>query len=353
MSSRMAMSCISASRTEAERRLTMRYFEDFIPGTAESYGSTKIDEASMLDFAREFDPQPMHLDGASEQAARVGGLIASGWFTCARNMRLMADHFILSSSGLGSPGVSSLKWSAPVRAGDRLTGRMQVLSRKASRSKPDRGFVNFRFELHNQDGVPVLEQTNLIMFARREPGREINDETAPELAIPAPQAERFSPIASPDADSGGFIEDIPVDRIIRFGSYRFEPATMIHFAERFDPQAFHLSEEAGRASHFGGLSASGWHTAAAWMGVVIRYWQDLESRMVLPKRGPGFGFSDLVWKKPVLAGDELTYFARVIDARRSASKPGWGILTNRNYALNQRGDAVFAFTGAVLWQSRS
>lgn len=329
-----------------------RHFEDFIPGSIENYGSMLIDEASMLDFAREFDPQPMHLDAASEQAARVGGLIASGWFTCARNMRMMADHFILSSSGLGSPGVSSLKWLAPVRAGDRLSGRMEVLSRKVSRSKPDRGFVNFRFELRNQLGLPVLEQINLIMFARRDPHSAASGDAAPGPAIPPPQPEAFSPETTANANVGGYIEDIPVGRIIRFGTHAFDPATMIRFAERFDPQAFHLSEEAGRASHFGGLSASGWHTTSVWMGVVIRYWQGLEAKMPLPKRGPGFGFSDLVWKRPVLAGDRLTYYARVLDARRSASKPGWGILTQRNYALNQRGEAVFAFTGAVLWEAR-
>lgn len=306
----------------------------------------------MLEFAREFDPQPMHLDPASDQAARVGGVIASGWYTCARNMRMMADHFILSSSGMGSPGVSSLKWLAPVRAGDRLDGRMEVLSRKVSRTKPDRGFINFRFELRNQHGTLVLEQINLIMFARRDPGRQLADDMMPGPAIPVPIPEEFSAQTTPESATGGYIEDIPMDRIIRFGTYAFEPSTMIHFAKRFDPQAFHLSEDAGRASHFGGLSASGWHTASAWMAVVIHYWQDQEAKRTLPKRGPGFGFSDLIWKKPVLAGDQLTYYARVLDARRSASKPGWGILTQRNYALNQRSEAVFAFTGAVLWEAR-
>ncbi len=100
----------------------MRYFEDFEVGSSEPYGSLTIREDEMLAFAAEFDPQPMHLDPHSEQARRMGGLIASGWYTCSANMRLMADHFILGSAGMGSPGVSSLRWAAPVRAGDHLTG---------------------------------------------------------------------------------------------------------------------------------------------------------------------------------------------------------------------------------------
>ena len=326
----------------------MRYFEDFDVGTSEAYGTTRVDEAAMLDFAREFDPQPMHLDAASDQARRVGGIIASGWLTCALNMRMIADHFLLKSAGLGSPGVSSVKWLFPVRAGDTLTGQMRIEGKRVSASKPDRGFVDFRFELVNQSGQRVLEQVNLIMFTLRNPGTPRSEAA---LTIPRPAEEAFTSEAT--AGAAGFVEDIIVGSVRKFGTYTFTPETMIHFAKRFDPQPFHLSEAAGKATHFGGLSASGWHTSAAWMRTVIDFWQAREAEGPLPKRGPGFGFSDLIWKKPVLAGDSLTYFAQILDARRSASKPGWGIVTQRNYALNQHGVPVFAFTGAVLWEARS
>jgi acyl dehydratase len=326
----------------------MRYFEDFVVGTSEPYGTLTIDEDEMLAFAGEFDPQPMHLDATSEQARRMGGVLASGWFTASANMRLMADHFIVKSAGMGSPGVSSLKWLQPVRAGDRLTGTMTILDRKPSSSKPDRGFVSFRFDLVNQAGKPVLEQENLIMYARREPAAPVD--TLPS-AIARPAEESFSVVVT--AKRYDFIDDIRPGSILRYGTYTFTPENMIRFARRFDPQAFHLSEEAGKASHFGGLSASGWHTASAWMHTVIRYWQARDAEVPLTKRGPGFGFTDLVWRKPVLAGDTLTYFSRVVEARRSASRPGWGILTQRNYALNQHGIPVFAFTGAVLMEART
>lgn len=327
---------------------TMLHFEDFVPGRREAYGSVTMTEAEMLAFAREFDPQPMHLDAGSEQASRMGGLLASGWHTCALNMRLMADHFLLNAAGLGSPGVSSLKWLAPVRPGDTLSGTMDVLEKRASTSKPDRGFVNFRFELKNQNGQMVLEQINLIMFALRNPGAV---EANAAAGIARPPAEPFP--ASASATSLGYVEGITPGTVLHFGTHDFEPGAMIHFARRYDPQPFHLSEAAGRASHFGGLSASGWHTASAWMRTVIDFWHAREVEGPLPRRGPGFGFTDLVWLKPVLAGDRLTYFARILEARRSISKPGWGIITQRNYALNQNGVPVFAFTGSVLWEARS
>lgn len=327
----------------------MLHYEDFIVGSSEPYGGITVDEAEMLAFAAEFDPQPMHLDAGSEQAKRVGGLIASGWFTASANMRMMADHFILNSAGMGSPGVSSLRWPAPVRARDRLSGIMEVLDKRASATRPDRGFVNFRFRLANQNGEAVLEQTNLIMYQRREPGAPEPASTTPTLARPAPESFPDTPTAT----RFGLVDDIEPGGILRFGTYAFDADTMIRFARRYDPQAFHLTEEAGRASHFGGLSASGWHTASAWMRVVNDFWQAEQVKAPLPKRGSGFGFTDLQWIRPVLAGDRLTYYARIVEARRSASKPGWGIVTQRNYALNQRGEAVFAFTGSVLWEARA
>ncbi|OYU49624.1 MAG: dehydratase [Rhizobiales bacterium PAR1] len=324
----------------------LRYFEDFIPGVREDYGSVTLTEAAIIEFAREFDPQPMHLDGASAQAKEVGGLIASGWHTCSLNMRMMADHFILKSAGMGSPGVSKVRWLNPVRPGDTLTGVMEVLDKRASASKPDRGFVDFRFELKNQHGKPVLEQTNLVMYARRTPG--VAEKASSSIARPAEEA--FPSEAT--AERLGYIGDMVPGTVLKFGTYDFEAPTMIHFAERFDPQAFHLDEAIGKASHFGGLSASGWHTASAWMRVIIDFWAAREAEAPLPKRGMGFGFDDLQWKRPVLAGDRLTFYGRILSARKSTSLPGWGIITQRSHAVNQNGVVVFAFTTSALWQAR-
>lgn len=325
----------------------MLFFEDFTVGRTERYGTLTIDAAEMLAFAREFDPQPMHLDGASEQARSMGGLLASGWFTVAANMRLMVDGFLGNSSSMAGPGVSSVRWVKPVRAGDVLSGHYTILDRKVSRSKPDRGFVRFLLTLHNRADELVFEQDCLVMFGLREPASPSGDGSA----IARPEREVLP--QEPTHESLGPIEDIPTGAIIRWGEHLFTEEAIIRFGRRFDPQAFHISREAGEASHFGGLVASGWHSAAVWLRTVVDRWQVLETTAPLPARGPGFGIKDVVWHHPVYAGDTLTYFSRVLDARISASKPGWGILTQRNYAYNQRGDLTLAFTGTALWGARS
>lgn len=325
----------------------MRAYEDFEPGSRESYGTVSVGEAEMVAFAKDFDPQPMHLDATSAQASRVGGLIASGWFTCARNQRLITDHLIAHSAWLGSPGTANLKWLAPVRPGDHLTGTMEVLGRHAA-ATPDRGLVALRLTLVNQDQIPILAQESLACFARRAPGTP--DDAPPPPALPD---EAYSTTLTPAGMPPGTIETFIPGSIIRFGSHTFSQAEMRAFALAHDPQPIHLDEDAARAAGHRALVASPWHTTAVWMGEVIRYWQRVEQAgHTLPKRGPGFGFTDLRWLRPVLADDTLTYHARILEARRSASKPGWGILSQRNYAINQNGEAVFAFTGSVLWGAR-
>lgn len=326
---------------------SFRHFEDFIPGTSESYGSVIVPEGEMLAFAAEFDPQPMHLDPASRQAESMGGLLASGWYTCALNLRMLMDHFILKSASMGSPGCRSVRWTAPVRAGDKLTGMMHVLDRRASATKPDRGFVDFRFDLFNQNGEKVLEQINLIMFRRRMPGAA---EAGSASAIARPEPETFSTTAT--ADTIGYLDDITPGAVLRLGTYAFEAPAMIAFARKFDPQPFHVDEAAGKASHFGGLAASGWLTGAAWMQQLVHFWQERAKRYPIPKSGPGLGFTDMQFIRPVLADDTLTYYSRIVEARPSQSKPGWGILTQRNYAINQNGLPAIAFTASVLWQRK-
>jgi acyl dehydratase len=328
----------------------MRFFEDFRVGESEAYGSVSVSEAEILRFARQYDAQPMHIDGSSEQARLTGGLIASGWHTASLNMRMMADNFLLpAKQGLGSPGVSRVDWGAPVRPGDTLTGAYEVLGKKASASKPDRGFVNFRFTVKNQLGTTVLRQENLIMFARR-------DSSAP---LPPPEGEEIPPppresVAFPDAPNPemGRIGTMQPGLTLRFGEIEFTPAEMIAFAREYDPQEFHLSAEAGRATHFGGLSASGWQIAANWMRAIVTFWnREAQAGRFVPKLGPSPGFRDLLWLRPVLAGDRITYGSRLIETRKSASRPGWGIAQHRNFGINQRGELVFAFTGIVLWEA--
>jgi acyl dehydratase len=144
-----------------------RYFEDYIPGMVFEYGATRVDEAEILDFARRFDPQDMHIDPEAAKRGRFGGLIASGWHTGAMMMRLLADNFLPKAASLASPGIDELRWLHPVRPGDVLRLRVTVLDATPSRSKPDRGMVRTLIEVLNQDGKIVMSLKPMNIMARR------------------------------------------------------------------------------------------------------------------------------------------------------------------------------------------
>jgi len=142
-------------------------FEDFVPGEITTFGAYAVTKEEVIDFASQFDPQPFHLDEEAGRASMLGGLAASGWHTCSILMRMMFDHFMDGSTSIGSPGIDEVKWIRPVFPGDVLSVRRTILDARPSASKPDRGVVRFRFELMNQKGETVMEQTNPIFFARR------------------------------------------------------------------------------------------------------------------------------------------------------------------------------------------
>jgi acyl dehydratase len=146
-----------------------RYFEDYTPGAVYEYGSITVSEAEILDFARAFDPQPIHADPAAAAGGPFGGLIASGWHTTSVMMRLFADHYLSRVASLASPGIDEIRWPAPVRPGDTLRLRVTVAETRRSRSKPDRGLVRSRAELINQDGVTVLTLSAMNLLGAREP----------------------------------------------------------------------------------------------------------------------------------------------------------------------------------------
>lgn len=142
-------------------------YEDFVVGSVIEFGPREVRREDMLDFARQFDPQPMHLDEAAGEASVLGGLSASGLFTAGLFMRMMCDGFILDSTSQGSPGVDYVNFRRPVMAGDWLTGRTTILSKRLSGSRPGLGFVSVKHELLNQRGETVCEMANTGMFLLR------------------------------------------------------------------------------------------------------------------------------------------------------------------------------------------
>jgi acyl dehydratase len=148
---------------------TDRYFEDYRPGTVYEYGYASLTEAQIQAFAATFDPQTMHTDSAAAGAGAFGGLIASGWHTAGLFMRLFVDHYLSRVASLGSPGIDTLRWPAPLRPDAPVRMRVSIDSAHPSRSRTDRGLITTHGELVTDSDQPVLTLTAMNLLRRRQP----------------------------------------------------------------------------------------------------------------------------------------------------------------------------------------
>jgi acyl dehydratase len=148
--------------------VTARFLEDFTPGqviaSAEWYDVTP---ERIHAYASEFDPQPIHLDPAAAEASIFGGIIASGWHSLSITMRLIVRADLFGGAPVVGVGVDNLRYLQPVRAGDRLTARAEVLGVRPSSSHPDRGYLTLRVTTSRADGVQVLTQDWTVLVPRR------------------------------------------------------------------------------------------------------------------------------------------------------------------------------------------
>lgn len=145
------------------------YFEDFVEGRAFPLAERQVVAEEIVEFASEFDPQPMHLSEEGGKASILGGLSASGWHTASLFMRMMYDGWLSRSASEGSPGIEFMEWKKPVLAGDTLSGRSTVIEARALRSRPGIGLVKFLHEVENQNGEIVMRGENPIMIRLRNP----------------------------------------------------------------------------------------------------------------------------------------------------------------------------------------
>ena len=142
-------------------------FEDFPVGRLGSFGPRHVTREEILEFASEYDPQPMHLDEAAANASMLKGLSGSGWHLGSLMMRMLFDGFIGRTASLGSPGVNEVRWLAPLRPGDDVTLEVEVLEARASRSRPETGIVTFKSTARNAAGEVLCEMTSPIIIGRR------------------------------------------------------------------------------------------------------------------------------------------------------------------------------------------
>ena len=132
-------------------------FADFHPGQVITLGPASLTERQIIDFAREYDPQWFHTDPEAAAQGQWGGLIASGWQTCALAMRLVYDNLLAGSDSLGSPGVKNLMWPSPVRPDEPLRMRVEVLEVRRSKSKPLLGILRWHWQLLQADDRHALD----------------------------------------------------------------------------------------------------------------------------------------------------------------------------------------------------
>ncbi len=155
----------------------LHFWEDMTVDSVRDLGSITPTAEEILAFARQFDPQPFHLDAEAAKQSVFGGLCASGWHTCSMAMRLMVDNFLCQSSSQGSPGLESIRWMKPVFPGDTLRLESLVLERRLMNKRPHLGLVRNQWRMFNQHGEQVLQMDGWGMFGRR----EVPEPAAPEL----------------------------------------------------------------------------------------------------------------------------------------------------------------------------
>jgi len=146
----------------------LTYFEDLVIGTRATFGRYAVTRDEVIDFATKYDPQPFHLSDAAAAQTHFGRISASGWHTCAMVMRMVVDNMTASKqAGLGSPGIDELRWLKPVYPGDVLRLETEILSKRASRSRPEMGSIESQVRVFNQDGVAVMSMKSIGLIRTR------------------------------------------------------------------------------------------------------------------------------------------------------------------------------------------
>ena len=146
----------------------MIYFEDLEIGAETYFGSYEVTREEVLEFAAKYDVQPFHLSDEAAAKTHFGRLAASGWHTAAMTMAVISRHVVAhEQAGLGSPGIDELRWTKPVYPGDTLHVRGTIVDKRPSRSRPEMGSFRTYTTVKNQDGIPVMSFTSIVLIQRR------------------------------------------------------------------------------------------------------------------------------------------------------------------------------------------
>lgn len=333
------------------------HHEDIEVGKPYLSETETVSKDEILAFGRAYDPQPMHVDEEAAKATLAGGLCASGYHICGIMMRLVARSMLNRMTSLGAPGIDEVKWMKPLRPGDVVHVAFTAREKRVLASRPDVGLSKVSVELIGADGAPIASWLTNQLLRMRTP--------AP---APAQTSEKRSQRAAPVnfwQDGGAVIpcppdlyfEDREIGETFDLPGASFSKEDILAFARQFDPQPFHLDEEAARKSLFGGLAASGWQTCAFYIRGLVgaRQKASAEARakgIKLAAYGPSPGFKNLSWAKPMFVGDSIAFRSRLVDKIDLKSRPNRGLLIIQSQGRNQKGEVVFGITSQILAERR-
>jgi acyl dehydratase len=332
------------------------YHEDLELGRAYVSASKTVTAEEILAFGRAWDPQPMHVDAEAAKKTIVGGLCASGYHICVIMMRLVCESVLNRVASLGSPGVDEVKWLKPLRPGDVVYTSYRIEEKRVLRSRADVGASKVLVELIDAKGEVLANWTTNQFTRLRSPATAAGPprKAQPPASLNLWQVAPPPPLVSkPDL----YFEDREVGETFDLGSHQFTKDGIIAFAREYDPQPFHLDETAAKASLFGALAASGWHTAALYIRSLVAARQQASAAAAakgieLAVYGPSPGCKNLSWPRPVLVGDSVDYRARLVDKIDLKSRPNRGLLILNSQGRNQKGEIVFGITSQILCERR-
>jgi acyl dehydratase len=271
-------------------------------------------------------------------------------------MRMACDGVLLRMASLGSPGVDEMRWKKPVRPGVPYTGQYRVLEKRDMASRVDVGLSKITVELLDDKGEIAAAWISNQLTRRRSPLSASSGPRPPSAPrAPLPDIWSVPSIAAGTSGAEGYFEDRQVGETVEFAPYAFARDAILDFARQFDPQPFHLDEEAAKRSLFGALCASGWHTGSAFIRRVVDARRNIPPPAPGEKRpayGPSPGFRNLRWFKPVYVGDTVTFRSQVSGKIEMKSRPTRGIIENEVQGRNQKGEVVIALTSQIIAERR-
>lgn len=314
-----------------------------LPGVF-SLPSIAMSRDDMIAFAEAFDPQPFHIDEAAAQATLLGGLAASAWYTCAKISSSV--EAVVSGLGLGAQiaGLDQVLLIAPVRAGDLLSGKIQLGS--ADDCECGNSVCRGRIDIENQRGESVMRLVLDLFICR---SIDQDSEVPQECKLRKSRQPRARRTAREDVIR--HFEEIGIGDEAFLGPYVFDTGKVEQFGVLTGCGSETLSQPSDRSF----VHVPNWHLPAAWMQCMLQYYKDQSSRfeargMAVPQLGPAAGFKDIRWVRPVRVGETIVFRGWAERKLEIATHRDWGLLVVGAEGVNANGDVVVSFCPQMLIQ---